>query len=100
MEIVHSMAGFTLGYADIVRRLLTRKNPAVVEREKEMFLAGADKNGIAKRDALAVFDMLASGAQYCYSRSAAVAEALFMYQTAWCRVHNQEAYVAACKEVF
>ena len=75
MEIFRRVAGYSFGQADLVRRAMAKKHADEIEREREGFVAGAEKNGVAHDDAVALFESMADFAQYAFNKSHAAAYA-------------------------
>ena len=89
------MAGFTAGEADILRRAMGKKKKAELDKQKERFIDGALKNGIAKDVANFVFTKIEPFAQYGFNKSHAAAYALIAYQTAFLKTYYKEDFIAA-----
>lgn len=95
MRIFREVAGYSLGRADIVRRMMAKKKNAEMERERESFLAGAEKNGYDRSDANELFDQLVSFASYAFNKSHAVAYSMTAYRTAYLKCRYTSEYMAA-----
>ena len=95
MSIFRSIAGYTYGHADVVRRSISKKKGDVLRSEKESFLDGAEKNGIERGVAEKLFDDMASFANYAFNKSHAAAYALISYRTAYLKAHYPCEYMAA-----
>ena len=95
MQIAQTLAGFTAGEADILRRNMGKKKKAELDRQKERFINGALKNGIAKDVANFVFTKIEPFAQYGFNKSHAAAYALIAYQTAYLKSYYKEDFIAA-----
>ncbi len=95
MQIAQTLAGFTAGEADILRRAMGKKKKAELDRQKERFINGAIKNGIAKDVANYVFTKIEPFAQYGFNKSHAAAYALIAYQTAYLKTYFKEDFIAA-----
>ena len=95
MQIAQTLAGFTAGEADILRRAMGKKKKAELDRQKERFINGALKNGIAKDVANFVFTKIEPFAQYGFNKSHAAAYALIAYQTAYLKTYYKEDFIAA-----
>ena len=95
MQIAQTLAGFTAGEADILRRAMGKKKKAELDRQKERFINGALKNGIAKDVANFVFTKIEPFAQYGFNKSHAAAYALIAYQTAYLKTYFKEDFIAA-----
>ena len=94
MQIAQTLAGFTAGEADILRRAMGKKK-AELDKQKERFINGALKNGIAKDVANFVFTKIEPFAQYGFNKSHAAAYALIAYQTAYLKTYYKEDFIAA-----
>ena len=95
MQIAQTLAGFTAGEADILRRAMGKKKKAELDRQKERFINGAIKNGISKDVANFVFTKIEPFAQYGFNKSHAAAYALIAYQTAYLKTYFKEDFIAA-----
>ncbi len=95
MQIAQTLAGFTAGEADILRRAMGKKKKAELDKQKENFISGAIKNGIAKEVANFVFTKIEPFAQYGFNKSHAAAYALIAYQTAFLKTYYKEDFIAA-----
>lgn len=95
MKIANILAGYSLGDADILRRAMGKKNPAVMEQEREKFMAGALTNNIPEQKATYIFDLMAKFAGYGFNKSHSAAYALIAYQTAYLKAHYPAQYMAA-----
>ena len=95
MQIAQTLAGFTAGEADILRRAMGKKKKAELDRQKERFINGALKNGIEKDVANFVFTKIEPFAQYGFNKSHAAAYALIAYQTAYLKTYYKEDFIAA-----
>ena len=95
MEIARTIAGFSLSQADIMRRAMGKKKQQDMVEMREKFVAGALENGIAKKDAVAVFDLMAPFAKYGFNKSHAAAYSVLSYQTAYLKCHYPRQFMAA-----
>ena len=95
MQIAQTLAGFTAGEADILRRAMGKKKKAELDKQKERIINGAIKNGIAKDVANFVFTKIEPFAQYGFNKSHAAAYALIAYQTAFLKTYHKEDFIAA-----
>ena len=95
MQIAQTLAGFTAGEADILRRAMGKKKKAELDRQKERFINGAIKNGITKDVANYVFTKIEPFAQYGFNKSHAAAYALIAFQTAYLKTYFKEDFIAA-----
>ena len=107
MQIFRTLAGYSLGRADIVRRAMSKKKAAVMEREKEIFIYGLTnekgeievdgciRRGVDEPTAKAIYGEMESFASYAFNKSHAAAYALLSYQTAWLKCYYPREYMAA-----
>jgi len=95
MQIAQTLAGFTAGEADILRRAMGKKKKSELDKQKERFINGAIKNGISKEVANFVFTKIEPFAQYGFNKSHAAAYALIAYQTAFLKTYFKEDFIAA-----
>lgn len=95
MQIASEMAGFTMGEADILRRAMGKKNPELMARQREKFLAGAAARHIPKAKAEKIFDLMAQFAGYGFNKSHAAAYAMVAYQTAYLKANYPVDFMAA-----
>ncbi|MCQ2463104.1 MAG: DNA polymerase III subunit alpha, partial [Clostridia bacterium] len=97
MQVCRTLAGYSYGRADIVRRAMSKKKTEVMERERVNFIYGIEggtdgccgciANGIDEQTASSVFDDMSSFAKYAFNKSHAAAYAYVSYQTAWLKCH-------------
>jgi len=95
MQIFRELAGYSYGRADIVRRAMSKKKIAVMEQERETFIAGCEKNGIDKNTANDIFDQMSDFAKYAFNKSHAACYALVAYQTAYLKQYYPAEFMAA-----
>ncbi|HCE67667.1 MAG TPA: DNA polymerase III subunit alpha [Geobacter sp.] len=95
MQISRSLAGYSLGQADLLRRAMGKKDAKEMERQKDTFLAGAKELGIDTKKAEAIFDQMAKFAEYGFNKSHSAAYALIAYQTAYLKAHYPVEFMAA-----
>lgn len=95
MQIARDLAGFTMGQADILRKAMGKKIPALLAEQKEKFVEGCVKNGIYKEMAEKVFSFIEPFAGYGFNRSHAACYALIGYQTAYLKAHWPVEFMAA-----
>ncbi|WP_174291927.1 DNA polymerase III subunit alpha, partial [Sphingomonas bacterium] len=96
MEAARVLAGYTLGGADLLRRAMGKKIKAEMDAQRAGFVAGClSVNGIAAREANALFDLIDKFAGYGFNKSHAAAYALLTYHTAWLKAHHPHEFYAA-----
>ena len=95
MQIARDMAGFTLGEADILRSAMGKKDEELLRAQKEKFIEGATKNGIAAEEAKEVFELLEPFARYAFNKSHTVAYSMLAYRMAYLKTHYPHEFMAA-----
>jgi DNA polymerase-3 subunit alpha len=95
MQIAQVIGGYSLGGADLLRRAMGKKKPEEMAQQREIFVAGAEKNGLARTRATQLFDLMEKFAGYGFNKSHAAAYALLAYQTAYMKAHHAAAFFAA-----
>ena len=95
MQIAASVAGFSLGEADVLRRAMGKKKHQEMVAMKEKFLAGARKNGVLASKAEKLFELIVQFAGYGFNKSHSAAYAYVAYQTAYLKAHYPVEFMAA-----
>jgi DNA polymerase-3 subunit alpha len=95
MQIAQVIGGYTLGAADLLRRAMGKKKPEEMAQQRDIFVEGAQKNGVSKLKATQLFDLMEKFAGYGFNKSHAAAYALLAYQTAYMKTHQAAAFTAA-----
>ncbi|MAY88031.1 MAG: DNA polymerase III subunit alpha [Pseudooceanicola sp.] len=94
MQIAQVMAGYSLGGADLLRRAMGKKIKEAMDAERPKFEKGAGENGVDKKKASEVFDLLEKFANYGFNKSHAAAYAVVSYQTAWLKANHPVEFMA------
>lgn len=95
MQILRSLAGYSYGRADVVRRAMSKKKKDVMEAERKNFLDGCGKNGIDLSVASAIFDQISEFAKYAFNKSHAACYSLVAYRTAYLKRYYPAQFMAA-----
>lgn len=95
MQIFQTLAGYSLGGADMVRRMMGKKKVDEMAKQKSVFIEGAGKNGMSAKDATELFEQIEKFAEYCFNRSHSAAYAFVAYQTAYLKSHYKVEYLSA-----
>lgn len=95
MQIASSMAGFSLGEADLLRRAVSKKKREVLDEERDRFVDGCVAKGYAVDTANALYDLIVRFADYGFNRSHAAAYAVLAFRTAYLRAHYLSDFLAA-----
>ncbi|MBI2618821.1 MAG: DNA polymerase III subunit alpha [Ignavibacteriales bacterium] len=95
IKIASDIAGFSLAKADLMRRAMGKKDKLLMAEQKKEFVAGALTNGIEKKTAAEIFDLIEKFASYGFNKSHSVAYSVLAYQTAYLKAHYPAEYMAA-----
>ena len=95
MQTAQIIAGYTLGEADILRRIMGKKKVEALAKELVKFKAGAVKKGYTEEHAEEIFHMLEPFAGYGFNKSHAVAYSIVAYQTAYLKANYNTEFLAA-----
>ena len=103
IEIFRSLAGFSLGQADNIRRAMSKKKHKVIDAERVAFvhgdpergIDGAMKRGIPEAVANSIYDEILDFASYAFNKAHAVSYAIVVYRTAYMKRHYPQEYMAA-----
>ena len=94
-KIAATLANYTLGEADLLRRAMGKKKPAEMAKQKTRFVDGCCKNDISEKDAVALFELMEKFAEYGFNKSHSTAYGYISYQTAYLKVNYPAQYMSA-----
>lgn len=103
MQVFQSLAGYSLGKADMVRRAMSKKKMKELEKERinfiygneELGIDGAVKRGVPENIAASLFDEIMDFANYAFNKAHAVCYAVVSFRTAYLKCHYPREYMAA-----
>lgn len=95
MQMAQIVGGYSLGGADMLRRAMGKKKAEEMAEHREIFRAGAAKDGLTAQKADEIFDLMEKFAGYGFNKSHAAAYALLSYHTAYLKAHHPAAFMAA-----
>ena len=103
MQIVRDLAGYTMGRSDLVRRAMSKKKTAVMEKERKNFVygnpdegvSGCIANGIDEKTANHIYDEMIDFAKYAFNKSHAACYAVVSVQTAYLKYYYPKEFMAA-----
>ena len=95
MQVFQVLADYSLGQADMVRRMMGKKKLDEMAQQKGKFVEGAARHGMSAKDATALFEQIEKFAEYCFNRSHSAAYAFVAYQTAYLKCHYPIEYLAS-----
>ncbi len=95
MQCAALLAGYSLGEADLLRRAMGKKKVEEMAKQREMFVAGAQKRDVPAEKAGKIFDVIEKFAGYGFNKSHSAAYGLISYQTAYLKAHYGAEFLAA-----
>jgi DNA polymerase-3 subunit alpha len=95
MESARVLAGYSMGEADILRRVMGKKKIEEMEEQREIFVKGCEKNSISEKKANKIFELIEQFAEYGFNKSHSAAYAVISYQTAYLKTYYPEHFMAA-----
>jgi len=95
MQVAQELSGYTLGSADLLRRAMGKKDQAEMDKQRQVFVDGANARGVPKDKASRIFDQVNMFAGYGFNKSHAAAYALVAYQTAFFKANYPVEFLAA-----
>ena len=103
IEIFRSLAGYSMGQADNIRRAISKKKQKIIDAERQTFVYGDEKQGIPgcihkgvpEAVAQSIYDEIVAFANYAFNKAHAVCYAMVAYQTAYLKCHYPKQYMAA-----
>ena len=95
MQIAQTLAGYSLGGADLLRRAMGKKIQAEMDAQRDTFVAGAVDRGVERATASHIFDLVQKFAGYGFNKSHAAAYALVAYQTGYLKANYPVEFLAA-----
>ena len=95
MRVAQKFAGYTLAEADNLRKACGKKIRAMIQAEREKFVAGCVTQGYEERLGTQLFDIIEPFADYAFNKSHSYGYGLVAYQTAWLKAHYPVEYLAA-----
>jgi len=95
MQTAQVIAGYSLGEADILRRIMGKKKTESLPHEESKFISMAESKGIDKSKAKKIFDVMAEFAHYGFNKSHSAAYSILAYQTGYLKANFPAEYMAA-----
>ena len=95
MQMAQRLAGYTLGGADVLRRVMGKKKLEEMNAQRALFVNGAKEKGVSEEQALSIFEEIEGFASYGFNKSHSAAYALITYQTAYLKAHFPVEFFAA-----
>ena len=95
MQIFQTLADYSLGDADMVRRMMGKKKLQQMAEQKERFVKATESKGMSKEKATGLFEQIESFAKYCFNKAHSSAYAFVAYQTAYLKAHYPVEFMCA-----
>ena len=95
MEAARVLAGYTMGQADILRRVMGKKKIEEMEEQREIFVKGCEEKSISAQKANEIFELIEQFAEYGFNKSHSAAYAVISYQTAYLKTYYPEHFMSA-----
>jgi len=103
IEIFRSLAGYSMGQADNIRRAISKKKQKIIDEERKTFvygdteqgIPGCIQRGVPEAVAQSIYDEIVAFANYAFNKAHAVCYAVVAYQTAYLKCHYPKQYMAA-----
>ena len=95
MQMAQLLAGYTLGGADVLRRVMGKKKIEEMVEQRAIFVQGAKEKGVSEEQSLSIFTEIEGFASYGFNKSHSAAYALVTYQTAYLKAHFPVEFFAA-----
>ena len=103
IEIFRSLAGYSMGQADNIRRAISKKKTKIIEADRKVFvygdpersIPGAVAKGISEAVAQSIYDEIVDFGDYAFNKAHSVCYAVVAYQTAYLKCHYPKQYMAA-----
>ena len=95
MQIFQTLADYSLGQADNVRRMMGKKQIEKMAEQKGLFIERSAAHGMTEKGATELFEQIEKFASYCFNRSHSAAYAFVAYQTAYLKAHYPVEYMSA-----
>ena len=95
MQIASIIGGYSMSEADTLRKVMSKKKAADMDKEKPKFLEGAKKHKINETKAKTIWEQMETFAEYGFNKSHSTSYAIIAYQTAYLKAHYPAAFMAA-----
>ena len=95
MQIASVIGSYSMAEADILRKVMSKKKPSEMEKEKPKFLEGAMRKGIPEKKAKKIWEQMETFAEYGFNKSHSTAYAMISYQTAYLKANYPTEFMAA-----
>ncbi len=95
MQVAQLLAGYTMGKADNVRRIMSKKMPEELAKTRPDWIEGCVKQGYTQALAEKIFDLLVPFSNYAFNKSHSAAYSIVAYQTAYLKANYPPEFMAA-----
>ncbi len=95
MQILNKLGRIRLASAYTCIKAISKKNEDLIAENYETFMTGAEDQGVRRKDAQDLWDMILKFAGYGFNKSHSTAYAFVAYQTAYLKTHYPVEFMAA-----
>ncbi|MEM1183917.1 MAG: DNA polymerase III subunit alpha [Planctomycetota bacterium] len=95
MQIVHELGGIPLRAAYSLIKAISKKKVKVIDSMRPKFVEGAGEQGLSKKDAETLFELILKFAGYGFNKSHSTGYAIVAYQTAYLKTYFPRQFMAA-----
>ncbi len=93
MQIARTMADYTLGEADLLRKAMGKKKKDILINEKEKFVSRAVNKGYDKKLVEQVYDRMLKFAEYGFNKSHSIGYSIVAYKMAYLKAHYPKNFI-------
>ena len=93
MQIARTMADYTLGEADILRKAMSKKKKDILISEKEKFSSRAIKKGYNPKLVDNVYELMLKFAEYGFNKSHSIGYSIVAYKMAYLKAHYPKNFI-------
>ncbi|MCU1352588.1 MAG: polymerase alpha subunit, partial [Acidimicrobiales bacterium] len=95
MRVSQKFAGYSLAEADNLRKVMGKKKPELMAKERAKFVDGCGAAGYDSALGVKLFEIIEGFANYAFNKSHSFGYGLIAYQTAYLKAHHPVEYLAA-----
>jgi DNA polymerase-3 subunit alpha len=95
MAIAQTLAGYSLGQADLLRRAMGKKKKEILDKEYKPFSEGMHHNGYSESAVQTIWDILVPFSDYAFNKAHSAGYGVVSYWTAFLKANYPAEYMAA-----
>jgi len=93
MQIARTMADYTLGEADMLRKAMSKKKKDILLKEKETFISRAINKGYDEKLVDRVYELMLKFAEYGFNKSHSIGYSIVAYKMAYLKAHYPKNFI-------